>query len=189
MPRFTLRRLGNQPLPANVKSLSPGLRWSPGTPLGRKPWQARERIWPSWDPGCTCWRGGTQTLWWTVFLGTTLAPWGGASLTGPNTARNCKVNQRKGSCRRWLPSRSMLVRSHLQGHLRQRRKSDPTLPSRKTRKWNWKGLLRHRDNVDVENQWLKSRHWIFLKTVQFSLVRVIFFSLYLPCSSSFPHPT
>lgn len=43
-------------------------------------------------------------------------------------------NQRKGSCCRWLPSRSMLVRSHLQGHLRQRRKSDPTFPSYKTRK-------------------------------------------------------
>lgn len=96
MPRFTLRRLSNQPLPANVKSLSQGLRWSPGKPLGRKPWQARERTWPSWDPGCTCWRGGRQTLWWTtVFLGTTLAPWGGASLTGPNTARNYKVTKGK----------------------------------------------------------------------------------------------
>lgn len=43
-------------------------------------------------------------------------------------------NQRKGSCCRWLPSSSRLARSHLQGYLRQSRKSDPTFPSYKTRK-------------------------------------------------------
>lgn len=138
-----LRHLSNQPWPVNLTTWSHCLRWSPEKPLGRKTWEARERTWPSWDPGCICWRGGRRTLWWTaVSLGTTLAPWGGASLTGPNTTRNYKVTKEKAAAAGGsLPGLFQLVpicRDTWGGGENQM----ATFPSYKTRKWNCEGPVR-----------------------------------------------
>lgn len=122
--------------PASQSGLS--LRWSPKKLPGKKTWAPRKRICPSWGPGSICWREGRLTLWLrAVFLGTTLVPWGGASLTGASTTRNYKVTYKKPVGRglphsQLFPSYSSIYKENIQG--RGEEQTSPSSVRRKVRK-------------------------------------------------------